>query len=121
MKAIEFRPVGVGSRIAEWFAWRGMVRVIWNVVKRTRHVDDDFAIRGAGLFVDRGKRAEQQAVNVGQDGGAARRDTALLEGEREIPEVGVDVGGGFAVGEILANDAGKVDGVGALCVLAASG
>jgi hypothetical protein len=47
------------------------------------------------LFFDGGEGAEEEAVDVGQDGGATRGDAALLEGEGEIPEMGMDVGGGF--------------------------
>ncbi len=50
-------------------------------------------------------------MNVGEDGGAARGDAALLEGEREVPEKSVDVGGGFSLREGLAEEDGKVGGV----------
>ncbi len=53
-------------------------------------------------------------MDVGEDGGAAWRDAALLEGEGEIPEVGWDVGGGFLFGEILAEEGEKIGGVVAL-------
>jgi hypothetical protein len=31
-----------------------------------------------------------------------------LEGEGEIPQVGVDVGGGFLFGEVLAEESGEI-------------
>ena len=77
---------------------------------RAGDVDDDALFVRVGLFVDGGEGAEQKAVDVGEDGGAARRDAALLEGVREIPELGVDVRGGFLRGEILAEEGGEVDG-----------
>jgi hypothetical protein len=58
-------------------------------------VDNDFLRLGSGLLFDGGEGAEEEAVDVGEDGGAARGDAALLEGEGEVPEMGVDVGGGF--------------------------
>ncbi len=50
-------------------------------------------------------------MDVGEDGGAARGDAALLEGEGEVPEVGVDVGGGFLFWEVLAEEGGEIGGV----------
>jgi hypothetical protein len=65
---------------------------------------------GVFLFFDGGEGAEKQAVDVGENGGAAQGDAALLEGEREIPEVGADVGGGFFCGEVLAEEGREVGG-----------
>lgn len=50
-------------------------------------------------------------MNVGEDGGAARGDAALLEGEGEIPELGVDVGGRFFFWNLGSEEGGEVDGV----------
>ncbi len=53
-------------------------------------------------------------MDVGEDGGAAWGDAALLEGKREVPEVGVDVGGGFLLREVLAEEGREIGGVVAL-------
>ncbi len=63
------------------------------------------------MFFDGGQSPEQEAVDVGEGGGAAGGDAALLEGEREVPEKSVDVGGGFSLREGLAEEGGKVGGV----------
>jgi hypothetical protein len=60
------------------------------------------------LFVDGGEGAKQEAVDVGEDGGTAWGDAALLEGEGEVPEMGVDVRGGFLFGEVLAEEGREV-------------
>ena len=54
-------------------------------------------------------------MDVGEDGGAAWGDAALLEGEGKVPELGVEVGGGFGLGEILREERGKIGGVVAKC------
>jgi hypothetical protein len=58
-----------------------------------------------------GEGAEEEAGDVGKDGGAARGDAALLESEGEVPEVGVEVGRGFWGGEGLVEEGGEVGGV----------
>ena len=88
--------------------------VLGEVADGAGDIDDDFLWSGVFLFAYRGEGAEQQAVDVGQDGGAAWGDAALLEGEGKVPEVGVDVGGGFLFGEIRAEESGEVGGVDAL-------
>jgi hypothetical protein len=50
-------------------------------------------------------------VNVGEDDGASGGNASLLEGQGEIPEVGVDVLGGAAFGEILSENGGEICGV----------
>ncbi len=77
-------------------------------------IDDDFLWSGVLLLAYGGEGAEQEAVDVGEDGGAARGDAALLEGEGEIPEVGVYVGGGFLFGEVSAEEGREIGGVVAL-------
>jgi hypothetical protein len=69
---------------------------------------------GRFVFVDGREGAEQEAVDVGEDGGAARRDAALLERQVEVPQLSVNVGCGFVLGEILAEEGGEVGGVVAL-------
>jgi hypothetical protein len=81
------------------------------VVVRARHVDDDFAVFRFGVLFDGGEGAEQEAVDVGEDDGASWGDAALLEGQGEIPKVGVDVFGRAAFGEILREQGGEVCGV----------
>jgi len=71
------------------------VAVVVKIVPGTGHVDDDAIFVGALLVSEGGQGAEQQAADVGENGGATRGDAALLEGEGEVPELGVDVGGGF--------------------------
>jgi hypothetical protein len=66
------------------------------------------------LFVDDGEGAEEQAVDVGEDGGAAWSDAALLEGEGEVPELSVDVSGGFFFWEVGREQGREVGGVVAL-------
>ncbi len=78
----------VGWRIVWWGWW------VADGTGSAGHVD----AFGRFLFVDGREGAEQQAVDVGEDGGAAWGDAALLEGEGEIPELGVNVGGGFGFG-----------------------
>ena len=75
------------------------------------HVDDDAMVGGVWRFCEGGKGAEEEAVDVGEDGGATRGDAALLEEEREVPEKGVDVRGGFLGVEGLAEEGGEVSGV----------
>ena len=94
--------------IRGWIGWRWLRR---RIKEGTRHVDYDVAVLGRFVRVECEEGAEQEAADVGEDGGATRGDAALLEGVREIPELGVDVGGGFLRGEILAEEGGEVDGV----------
>jgi hypothetical protein len=88
-----------------------VVGIVVEVALGARDVDDDARFAGVFLFVDSGEGAEEEAVDVGEDGGAARGDAALLEDEGEVPEVGVDVGGRFILREILAEESGEVGGV----------
>ncbi len=74
-------------------------------------IDDDFLWSGVFLLAHRGEGAEEEAADVGEDGGAAWGDAALLKSKREVREVGVDVGGGFLFGEILTEEGEEVGGV----------
>jgi hypothetical protein len=57
-------------------------------------------VAGGLLFFDGGECTEQKAIDVGQYGGTAWGDAALLEGEGKIPQESVDVGGGFFFGKV---------------------
>jgi hypothetical protein len=81
------------------------------IMVRARHVDDDFAVFRFGVLFDGGEGAKQEAVDVSEDDGASGGDAALLEGEGEIPEVGVDVFGRATLGEILSQQRGEIRGV----------
>ena len=66
------------------------------------------------MFFDGGECTEQKAIDVGQYGGTAWGDAALLEGEGKIPQESVDVGGGFFFGKVGEEQGGEVGGVVAL-------
>ena len=83
--------------------------------------DVEAVVVGRFLLVEGGKGAEQEAVNVGQHGGAAWGDAALLEGEGEIPEKSVDVRGGFFLWKVGGEQGREVGGVVALAFLGKTG
>lgn len=57
-----------------------VVGIVVEVALGAGDVDDDAWFAGVFLFVDSGEGAEEEAVDVGEDGGAAWGDAALLEG-----------------------------------------
>jgi hypothetical protein len=73
-------------------------------------VDDGDFVVARFLFGDGGEGTEKEAADVGEDGGAARGDAALLE-EGEIRELEMDVRGGFFFGKLGSEQGGEVVGV----------
>lgn len=109
-----------------WDGVRLSGRLVADGAGETGHVDDNagftaragrashveaFVVVAGFLFGDSGECAKEEAVDVGEDGGTAWGDAALLEGEGEVPELGVDIGGRFFFGNLGSEEGGEVDGV----------
>jgi len=86
------------------------------LVDGTGSINDDFR----GKVVDRRrivfkidftKGAEEEAIEVGEDGGATRGDAVLHEEDGELGEEIVDLRGGFEFRELAVEIRGEINGV----------
>jgi len=63
---------------------------------------------GVAFLLDGGEGAEEELIDVGEDGGAARGDAVLREEDHEFGEEVMNLGGGVELGEQAGESGGKV-------------
>jgi len=71
---------------------------------------------GLAFLLDGGESAEEELIDVGEDGGAARGDAVLSEEDHEFGEEVMNLGGGVELGEVAGEGGGEV-GVGGIGLL----
>jgi len=63
---------------------------------------------GLAFLFDGGKGAEEELIDVGEDGGTARGDAVLREEDHEFGEEIMNLGGGVELGEVAGEGGGEV-------------